>query len=71
MFGQLTFEVIGVGPSVTDFAGGALFFNPENVGTCPCRKLNPDILMMQPAQNRTAKNVTDGPYGARYGCILL
>ena len=25
---------------------------------CACRKSNPDILMMQPAQDRTAKNVT-------------
>ena len=41
------------------------------LGSCPCRKSNPDILMMQPAQNRTAKNVTDGPYDARYGRILL
>jgi hypothetical protein len=38
---------------------------------CPYRKSNPNILVMQPTQNRTAKNVTDGPYGARYGRILL
>ncbi len=27
---------------------------------CPCRKLNPHILMVQPAQDRSAKNVS-GP----------
>jgi hypothetical protein len=38
---------------------------------CACRKSNPDILMMQPAQDRTAKNVTDDLNGARYRCILF
>src|SRR5450759_3562473 len=28
---------------------------------CACRKSNPDILMMQSAQDRSVKNVTDGP----------
>ena len=38
---------------------------------CPCRKSNPDILMMQPTQDRPAKNVTDGPDGARYRRVLI
>ena len=38
---------------------------------CACRKSNPDILVMQPAQDRTAKNVTNGSDGARYGRILI
>jgi hypothetical protein len=38
---------------------------------CACRKSNPDILVMQPAQDRKAKNVTDGPNGARYRRILI
>ena len=29
------------------------------------------MLMMRPTQDRTAKNVTDGPYGTRYGRVLL
>ena len=44
--------------------------NGDN-GTCACRKSNPDILVMQPAQDRKAKNVTDGPNGARYRRILI
>ena len=39
--------------------------------SCACRKSNPDILVMQPAQDRTAKNVTDGSNGARYRRILI
>ena len=38
---------------------------------CACRKSNPEILVMQPAQDRTAKNVTDGSNGARYRRILF
>jgi hypothetical protein len=46
---------------------------PSQVKTsgCPYRKSNPDILVMQAAQDRTAKNVTAGSSGARYGGILL
>ena len=38
---------------------------------CACRKSNPDILVMQAAQDRAAKNVTDGSNGARYRGILV
>jgi len=38
---------------------------------CACRKSNSNILVMQPAQDRTAKYVTDGSNGARYGRVLL
>jgi hypothetical protein len=38
---------------------------------CACRKSNPDILVMQPAQDRMAKNVTDGLNGTRYGRVLI
>ena len=38
---------------------------------CACRKSNPDILVMQPAQDRMAKNMTDSPNGTRYGRILI
>ena len=50
-----------------DFAA----LNSSLNGGCACRKSNPDILVMQPAQDRTAKNVTDGLNGARYGRILI
>jgi hypothetical protein len=39
--------------------------------TCACRKSNPDILVMQPAQDRAAKNVTGGPNGTQYRRVLL
>ena len=38
---------------------------------CACRKSNPDILMMQPAQDRKAKNITDDLNGTRYGRVLI
>ena len=38
---------------------------------CACRKLNPGILVMQPAQDWAAKNVPGAIDGAREGCILL
>ena len=38
---------------------------------CPCRKSNPDILVVQPAENWTAKNVPGPLDGARDGRILL
>jgi len=39
--------------------------------TCACRKLNPGILVMQPAQDWATKNVPGAIDGAREGCILL
>jgi hypothetical protein len=41
------------------------------VDTCACRKLNPGILVMQPAQDWATKNVPGAIDGAREGCILL
>ena len=38
---------------------------------CACRKSNPNILMMQSAQNRTAKNVSGPLNGARERRILF
>src|SRR5258707_1805284 len=38
---------------------------------CACRKSNPDILVMQSTQDRTAKNVSSSLNGARYWCILV
>ena len=38
---------------------------------CACRKSNPHILVMQPAQDRTAKNVSGPLNGARYRRILI
>ena len=68
---------MGVGPTIMlhsgawfDFcAPAASSFTIEDV--CACRKSNPDILVMQPAQDRAAMNVTNGPDGARYGRILF
>ena len=40
-------------------------------GTCACRKLNPGILVMQPAQDWATKNVPGAIDGARDRCILL
>jgi hypothetical protein len=42
----------------------------DNLG-CACRKLNPGILVMQPAQDWATKNVPGAIDGAREGCILL
>ena len=44
---------------------------PDRICDCACRKSNPDILVMQPAQDRTAKNVTNGSDGARHGGVLI
>ena len=33
---------------------------------CPCRKLNPDILVVQSAQDWQGQNATDGVDGARH-----
>jgi hypothetical protein len=38
---------------------------------CACRKLNPGILVMQPAQDWATKNVPGAIDGARDRCILL
>jgi hypothetical protein len=38
--------------------------------TCACRKSNPEILMMQPAQYRSTIDVPYPLYGARYRRIL-
>ena len=71
--------------SVTDQLGnggtlvsGAINFTPrvmnESAGslpTCACRKSNPDILVVQPAENWAAKNLP-GPFdGTRERRILL
>jgi hypothetical protein len=40
-------------------------------GTCACRKSNPDILVVQPAENWAAKNVPGPLDGARDRRILL
>jgi hypothetical protein len=40
-------------------------------GRCACRKLNPGILVMQPAQDWATKNVPGAIDGARDRCILL
>jgi hypothetical protein len=50
-----------------DFAA----LNSSLNGGCACRKSNPDILVMQPAQDRTAKNMSGPLNGARYRRILL
>ena len=41
------------------------------IPSCACRKSNPDILVMQPAQDRTAKNVSSALNGARRRCNLV
>ena len=38
---------------------------------CACRKLNPGILVMQPAQDWATKNVPGAIDGARDRCIFL
>jgi hypothetical protein len=38
---------------------------------CECRKSNPDILMMQPAQHWPIKNLSGPLNGARCRCILV
>jgi hypothetical protein len=38
---------------------------------CACRKSNPDILVVQPAQDRAAKNGPGQFDGARDRCIFL
>jgi hypothetical protein len=46
---------------------------PERLAadTCACRKSNPDILVVQPAENWAAKNVPGPLDGARDRRILL
>ena len=38
---------------------------------CPCRKLNPHILMVQPTQDWHREYAADGLYGAAYRRILI
>jgi phosphate-selective porin OprO/OprP len=45
--------------------------NPVQWATCACHKLNPDILMVQSAENGTAKNTPCPLNGARDRRILL
>jgi hypothetical protein len=40
-------------------------------GRCPCRQLNPDILVMQAAQDRQRQNTADDLDGARCRRILI
>jgi hypothetical protein len=49
MLGHLVFRFRAalIGPSA----------NREMTNACACRKSNPNILVMQPTQDRTAKNV--------------
>ena len=49
----------------------ALFTLPPYRYGCACRKLNPGILVMQPAQDWATKNVAGAIDGAREGCSLL
>jgi hypothetical protein len=44
---------------------------PFGLTTCGCRKLNPGILVMQPAQDWATKNVPGAIDGARDRRILL
>ena len=41
------------------------------LNTCACRKLNPGILVMQPAQDWATTNVPGAIDGARDRCIFL
>jgi hypothetical protein len=43
----------------------------RQIDPCACRKSNPNILVMQPAQDRTAKNVPSSLNRARCRCILV
>jgi len=61
------------GQAFSDFLAGSL---PANTGrkmkfTCACRKSNPNILVVQPAQDRAAKNGPGQFDGARDRRILL
>ena len=38
---------------------------------CACRKSNPSVLVMQPAKDRTAKNVSGPLNGARHRRVLI
>jgi len=38
---------------------------------CACRKSNPSVLVMPPAQDRTAKNVSGQLNGARHRRVLI
>jgi hypothetical protein len=46
-------------------------FSSRAAGACACRKLNPHILVMQSAQDRTAEYATNGLDGARDRRILV
>jgi hypothetical protein len=64
------------GPSVTHCPTGRAGLWSRRVSSCSgwgcaCRKSNPGILVMQPAQDWAAKNVPDAIDGARDRRILL
>jgi hypothetical protein len=48
-----------------------LAFAQQKTTACPCRKLNPDILVVQSAQDWQGQNATDGLDGARHRRILV
>jgi hypothetical protein len=64
---QIAWEYLERTGELGDGAAASRFLSD----TCACRKLNPDILVMQSAENWAAKNVPGAIDGARDRCILL
>ena len=66
---------IDIGGTFTDLviqdATSGLIQTIKVPSTCPCRKLNPHILMVQSAQDWQRQNAAHGLDGTRYRRILV
>src|SRR5229473_3051390 len=78
-YGFTNFQLPGGEPKRVDMNASrtrnsvAIYFELPDLraATCACRKLNPGILVMQPAQNWTTKNVPGTFDSTKDWCILL
>ena len=70
LFMPIFFSLAGLHADLTILGNSTLFF----LTICPCRKSDPNILMMQSAENWHhwhRKNAPDGLNGARYWRVLV
>jgi hypothetical protein len=70
LFMAIFFSPVGLHADFTILRNSTLFF----LTICPCRKSDPNILMMQSAENWHhwhRKNAPDGLNGARYWRVLV
>jgi hypothetical protein len=67
LFMAIFFSPVGLHADFTILRNSTLFF----LTICPCRKSDPNILMMQSAENWRQKNAPDGLNGARHWRVLV